>query len=49
MALQSKAEMDLQLRDLEYKIGGQGRKNQDNFSELRDRAIQLQAGLADES
>ena len=32
----SRAEMDLQLRDLEYKIGAAERKTQDLYRELRD-------------
>lgn len=41
--------MDLQLRDLEYKIGAGDRKNQDSFNELQDQAVRLQAKLAEES
>ena len=41
VALQSRAEMDLQLRDLEYKIRGFDKQNQEAFNELRDQATQL--------
>ena len=41
--------MDLQLRDLEYKIGAGDRKNQDSFNELQDQAVKLQGKLAEES
>ena len=36
VAVQSRAEIDLQLRDLEYKIRAADRKQQESFSELSD-------------
>mgnify|MGYP007082950350 CR=1 FL=1 len=47
--MHSRAEMDLQLRDLEYKIGAADRKNADTFSELKEQVASLQTRLADES
>lgn len=47
-ALASRAEIDLQLRDLEYKIGAADRKNLESFNELRDQGQDLANKLADE-
>lgn len=47
-ALASRAEIDLQVRDLEYKIGAADRKNQESFNELRDQGQDLANKLADE-
>ena len=46
-AITSKAEIDLQLRDLEYKIGAADRKNLESFNELRDQGQDLYNKILD--
>ena len=45
VALQSRAEMDLQLRDIEYKVDSILRKDDAQFLQLREQAVTLQTKL----
>jgi len=47
--LQSRAEMELQLRDLEYKLGAADRKNMEAFGELNSQIQDLARKMADEN